>query len=382
MKQKLTGWVSILLILLLLFSLTGCTKKDVSGETEQEEEEIKIYPVAVETAETGEFVNTSTVMGTVAANETADVFSKASGKIIELSMTSGQKVNKGDVLIVLDREDIQVQIKQAKAGVDVAKDAKAKAQIQYDNAKLTYERMLELYDLGGVSKQQLEQAEMQMKLLDPSSYDAQIAQAEASLELLNNQLDNCVITAPLSGVVTNVLVKKGDMASPGYALANIISTGTVKVTFSVTAEQVNAIKLGQQLKVLVDAVNGEPMTGTIVSIDPVANQQTKLYPVELELKNEDGLLKPGMFANVTLETDKKADVILVPNDAVMTVEGKTGVYLVKEDIAVFREIVTGLSNNMYTEVVEGMEVGDVYIVDGQYSLEDGDQVTITDRGEN
>lgn len=376
MTLNRTFLLTAIIAFVLLFFTSGCTSQDPAAEEDRE--------VSVETAlvETRDILHVTRISGRAAAEQDVLVLPKVGGRVERVVVETGQRVNKKDALFYLERDEIGAQLRQAQASLAAAEAARAQALSQHENAKVELDRMRRLYEEGAVSRQQLEQAQLQYELTRPESAEAQYRQAAAALEAVQYQYDNTVITSPISGIVNSLELEVGDMAGPNSPAARIVKIDAVNVEFSVTEGQVNKIAVGQEADVLIASASREPFQGKIVSISTASDPQTRLYPVKIRIANYDNIIKPGMFAEVELILSRKADAVSVPVGSVFVRNGEEGVFLVENGKAVFRKVESGIDDGEYLEIIEGLEPGEELVVTGQNLITENTSVKVVERGEN
>jgi len=262
--------------------------------------------------------------------------------------------------------------------------------------------MKNLYEQGAISQQQFEATELQYKVAKeqyeaaktqltltkektaPESIalaQAQLEQARAALSAAQTTLDNTLIKAPISGKVGAINVKVGQMISPGVAIATIGEPSSMEIVINVTEDKINSLKVGQEAEVTVDAASDESFKGEIVSISPYKNSMTQLYPVKVRVNNEDGLLKSGMFARVKLVVALHSQVVMVPEDAVLSYGTEKIVYTVEGGRAKANSVKVGAVSSGKAVIIEGLDPGKEVVVQGQELLEDGIQVSVEGRGD-
>ncbi len=213
-----------------------------------------------------------------------------SGKVSAINVNIGQKVEKGEVLFVLDSTDLELQVKQAAANV-------VPAQAAYDDAAANYARLQELFKAGAISQVDLDGGKTKV-----DTTQAQMEGAKAALELAQKKVTDCVVKAPMSGEVAFKNITVGDMASPQAAAITLINAQNVKVHINVTETYISKVKIGTKADINIQAI-GAVAQGTVVSIAPASDPKTGMFPVEILVKNTDGKLKPGMMADVKLQTE-------------------------------------------------------------------------------
>lgn len=312
---------------LLMFSVlvTGCNSASPQVEADAAIEVSK--PVFV-------------MAGIIDTNEKAQITSKLSAKVAEITVEVGTVVKEGDSLITLDTKDIEAQVAQAEAGVNAARANLMKmqagarpeqiaqaqstldsAQISYINAKNNFERNQQLLSAGAISQAQLETAQTQLAALE-AQYNsaqnqlnlliqgeteeslnvlrAQVAQAEAALELAKTQLTNGTIVSPISGIVSAKNINIGEFASPGVNLISVVNVDTLFIKASLPEGLMGEVKINDEVTVKVAEVEDQEFKGRISVIDPVVDSRSKSVLVRIQVDNHNSLLKPGMLAEIGL----------------------------------------------------------------------------------
>lgn len=352
MNRKLLAFIVLSLSVLFIF---GCGSQDTLEE--QVEVPVKAIPVEISEVTKGEFKKFLTLSGLTNPNNILNVTPKIAGaeKIIALNVKEGDKVNQGQVLAVLDQSTVSIQLSQA--------------QKSYDDALLNYERNKALFEVGAIPKANFEQIETALH------------QTKSALDAQQIAFDNTVVKAPLSGVVTAVNAIEGSLASAQTPIATIVDISRLEINTSINEKQVGKITIGQEVEINIPSVGDKVYNGKINFINPVMDG-TKSFPVKILIDNPEGEIKAGMYAKIRLVTDRHEDVIKVPRKAVITRDGESKVFVVEEDKAMMRKVITGLNNGSEIEITEGLDLGEKLIVTGNENLVDGDKVTIIDRGEN
>lgn len=294
------------------------------------------------TKNTQQSSNTQYIMGgKIQANEEANIGSKISAKVSEITVDVGSKVNQGDTIIKLDTQDLQAQVDQAQAAVNTAKanlanvasgtrpEQVAQAQASLDSAsqsyevtKKNYDRTKALVDSGAAAQQQLDLAEQQLAAVEAQYktaqanldmlnngatkssidvYQAQVNQAEAALKVAQAALSNATITAPISGVVSAKNINVGEMASTSATLLSIVNSSELCVNAYAPLEVVDQLKEGQSVVVKVSEMPDKQFEGKITVINSKLNSQSRNVLVKVALSDPNSLLKSGMFAEVGLK---------------------------------------------------------------------------------
>lgn len=406
MSRKLKS--SILLVIMLLGVvglISGCSSSTGASQAQEEENYI---PVAIEKATVNNIGNEIKINGKTFANEEIAVIPKVPGIVTNINVKLGDIVEKGTVLFTIEQEDISKSVEQAANGVELANKGVAQAEngfktanVNYElnkekieNAQLNLERTKKLYEEGAISKSQLEQAELaasdkSLEAIKGQVDQAQIGyeqalnqlrQAEISYEQVQSNLSNTVVTAPIGGVVSDLTVKEGQMASNAQPAATIAQMDKVYIQMNVVENMVNKLKLGQEVAVNVPAALDGEITSTISYISPTADPRSQLYPVKVYIHNQDSNIRPGMNGEVKLGLDQVESATVIKRNAVLDRDGKNLVYVVEGDKAVERVVTIGLDTGDYVEIKEGIKEGEQVIVEGQHYVEDGTKVKVV-RGE-
>ncbi len=288
--------------------------------------------------------------GTIEATS-VQVSSKSSGEILHLDASEGTFVKEGDILAVIDHANLEIQLGQARSGVDLAKaqldlltagargedlaqakDALNQANDTLQNAQEDFNRMESLYKVNAATKKQRDDAEFrytnaktqassaQQALLKLENFArpedvraalARVDQAVYSVRLLQKNIQDCTVHSPTDGIVTEKLVEEGELAAPGTGLYVITDLSTVKLTIYVSETDLGNIRLGQEARISIDSRRGTTYPGKVTYISPIAeftprDIQTKdervklVYAVRIEISNAQGIFKPGMPADATL----------------------------------------------------------------------------------
>lgn len=348
-------------------------------QSPDEVSEVEVFnPIPVETVEAlrGDITEITNMTGVVEAKESVSVVPKLGGKVERVAVSVGDRVSKGQLLVQLEQREVLAQLKQAEAGLALTQAGKTSAMARFEDAKTTLARMEKLFEEGAISMQQLEQAKLQYELSDPETVNAQINQAQAGLDMIRTQIENTVITAPISGVVTAVNVSAGEMAGPSMPIAMVMNLDEVEISIGVVEQYINNLTMGQEVNVKVAAVSTEPFIGVIKTIAPAANQSTRTFPVTISIGNQNNEIKVGMFAEVGLATRTKEGVIVVPMVAIVDQGSRQVVYVVENEEAIAKKVELGINDGQNIEILGGIEAGDRIIIKGQNIVTHGDPVEV------
>lgn len=398
----------LILSMIIVFTVACTSEDDIEEVKEETYTPVEISQVTVKSLE-----NITSMSGKISPNKDVMVMPDMPGKVETVNVKDGDKVNKGDLLFTLDKKDIQKQIDQAKASYDLAKINYDISQDQANMTKESYERTKtltetvlnnarenlentrKLYEAGAVPETQLEQAEVsyeqqetQMKTqLDQAELSAsnkvtdlangQLSQAELAYNQAKDALDNAVVVAPISGIITGNTLEPGTMVSNAQPSMNIVDINRVYVSIEVVEGLVNKLEKGQEVDLTIAAISEDPFNAVIDSINPIPDPRTQLYLVKVYVENIDNEIKPGMFANVNIPLEIKENVLSVPSEAIILQGEKNIVYVVENGKAIEKEVEIGLDNGVEVEIISGLKDKEKVITKGLDYVKNGEDVKIT-----
>lgn len=287
-----------------------------------------------------------------------NISSSIPNRIKQILVDEGQRVSAGQRLVVLDDVNTfayETQLDNAKANLK--------------NVEVNYNRAVELYKIGGGTKQQVDQMEIQL-------INAKNAVASAQ-RTLRNARENTVLTSPISGVVTARNYDPGDMTG-NLPIVTVARVQPVKVVINVTESELPKIKKGMPAAITFDTYGDEKFSGTVASIMPTIDTQSRTFGVEVTMSNADGRILPGMFGRVSLNLGKENRVV-VPDKAVVkqTGSGLHFVYVYNADGTVtYNKVELGQRLGDLYELISGVEPGSQVVISGQTRLSNGAKVKI------
>ncbi len=250
--------------------------------------------------------------GTIEVEE-IEIGSKIAGRVEKLRVDEGEEVDSGEVLVELDHKELDAQLDQTKASVDIAKTRLDQAQSEWENVDRNLKRIKELFKAGSATQKELDDLETKHKLaLDQNKLVThQYEQSKATVELVKAQLENTIIRSPVKGVVLEKSTNLGEVVFPGIALLTLADLSTVWLKIYVNEPKLGLVKLGQKAMVKVDSYPEKTFQGKIIYISNKAeftpkNIQTKeervklVFGVKISLENPKQELKPGMPADAEI----------------------------------------------------------------------------------
>lgn len=325
---------------------------------------VDAVPVTIEIVSTRSVSDYVGAVGTVAAYFDVMVVSETSGQVVKVLAEVGDRVSKGDILVVVDNELQSLNVESAKAQFILA-------EANYEKATRDLMRSESLFESEDISKYELEGAQIQKK-----SAEAQYLAAKAALGVAERQLADTRIKSPIDGRVAFREVDLGATLSPGMPVASVVFIDNVKVNISVSEKEVAKIKVGMIAKVYAESFPNKKFRGKVFSVALKADMATRTFPVQVVLPNKGAeKLLPGMIARIEIETNR-GKAITVPQDAILKLYGKNVAFIVDGDSVNERQITIG--NNIGDRVIieSGLEKGDTLIVKGQENVSKGKKVRI------
>jgi membrane fusion protein, multidrug efflux system len=368
-KKLLTG------VLALGFVFAGCSGSETNGEAEGSGPVTSSRTVRVETLvlQPSGFQDVIELTGTVEATNDATLSAQSAGTVVSLA-ERGQAVRAGQTIAQLDPGIARASVAQAEASV-------AAAQAQFDLAADNLRRQEPLFRDSVISAIEFENVRAQH-----NAAQAQLAQARAVLAQATQQLGYSSVTTPFAGVVEDRLVERGEQVMPGTPVVRVVSTGLVKVTAGVPERYAGDINVGTDVQIAFQAAGIAERAGRVTFVGSAIDPQSRTFPVEIAIENQDGRLKPQMVARVQIAREQLDNVIVVPRSAVLTDENGTSVYIVTRStngaIAERRDVVLGSAYGTTVVVQTGLQAGDEVVVLGQNNLIQGDALEIAAQHES
>jgi HlyD family secretion protein len=322
-----------------------------------------------------------TVVGNLIGDATVSVVPRAAGRLQELSVRLGDRVNRGQRLAKIEDFEIVEQVKQAEAAQEVSLATIRQREADLQLAETNVERSRSLFERQLLPKQTLDdnEARYQAALAQLDLARAQNTQSKARLDELRINLANTVITSPVNGFVAKRNVDPGAFVSQQSPVADVVDITRVRLVANVVEKDLKELESGNDTRVQVDAFPGETFSGRIARVSPVLDPATRTAPIEIEIPNPTFRLKPGMYARVGITTETKKDALVLPSSAVVDLGGRRGVFQLQNDTAVFRTVQVGSEQGTVVEILGGLAEGDEVISTGAGALRDGDRVALAGR---
>jgi RND family efflux transporter MFP subunit len=367
--RRITYWMAVLILVSVTFWF-GYARK--SGQSQAEE---KIVPVEVEVVSTGPIEQTIELTGWIQAKTVVDVASKVAGRVESLHVVSdaGEPVAVEEGLAVKKAQQLAVIDHAAHLAQVTVADASVKArEVEVADAEREKKRMLALYESGSATEQNRDKAVTAADLATAS-----LNLARANLELAQINLRESTIISPIDGIVTAKHIDQGNLIAMGQRIVTVADMKTVKMIVPVAEKYAGQVAVGTHARITVDTFKDKQFDAKVYSVYPALDEHTHTMQVEIRLKNDELLLKPGMFARVTLITKRKEDVLVAARDVILGGKiDKHYVYTVEDGIAHKRFVQVGITEAARCEIIDGLKAGETLVVNGMNYLQDGTKVEV------
>lgn len=316
-----------------------------------EDEAVKPVNVQIATLKAVTVEDMVLLTGRLEPWENITVSAEVSGNVEWQGVDDGAVVKAGEELFRIDTIWYQATHTQAEAQALLAEQELA--------------RIEGLRKSGISSPQELDRAQTERKV------------ANANVAAASTRLDKSVVRAAVSGIVDEVFVRAGEWADTGAPLARLVQTDRVKVIVGVPERDVPHFHAGDPVEVMLDAFHDETFPGKIHRIATTAERETRTFPIEIELSNEEGRLRPGMIARARMVRETYPNAIAVPIFSVLSMENQRFAAVEENGVARVRQIEVGVLQGDRVHVTKGLSAGERLIVVGHRDLRDGQPVAVT-----
>ncbi|MDD4404075.1 MAG: efflux RND transporter periplasmic adaptor subunit [Parabacteroides sp.] len=336
--SKMLNRIPVITLAAILFVSCNSEKKN---ETTTLAEKVQ---VRVETVTTQEVEQTNEFTATVEANVTNKISPQMALRIDRMFAEIGDRVKKGQKLAQMDQSTL------------------IQAKVQLENTEAEFKRLDELYKIGGASK---------------SQWDGQKTALEVAKTNFKNLAENTQLLSPISGIVTARNYDNGDMFSMGTPIFTVEEIRPVKLLVNISETYYTQVKKGMPVDVKLDVYGNEVFTGKISLIYPTIDPQTRTFPVEIKVVNNDERVRPGMFSRITINFGAKNNVV-VPDQSIVKQSGSGDryIYVYKDGKVSYNKVELGRRMGNKYELISGVENGAQVVVTGQSRLNNGMEVEI------
>ena len=343
-------------------------------------------------------VQTVVATGRVVTVSRTQVGSEITGVVLKRLVQEGDRVTRGDLLLVLRSDELTAQVRQAEAALNELMSSTrpqasvdlANAQVQLAQASRELQRRRILAKDSVISKEELEQSEKaeslarnnvesaRLKALALAPGKAEEIVLRERLFALQAQLAKTQVRSEVTGIVLTRNVEPGDLVQPGMTLFTIALDGNTEIRVTLDERNLPRLALQQNASVIADAYPDRPFPAQINFIAPSIDPERGTVEVRLTVDPVPDFLRQDMTVSVNIETDKRAHARVIPNDALGNVQGNKAIVLLLRDGKIHRQTVTlGLRGLAMSEVVSGLQDGEQVLADAVSPLKDGTRVRLT-----
>lgn len=415
---------------LAALTLAGCGASSQAGAG-PERPAIRITVAVAEGRAVQRSVET---VGSLLAWEEVIAKTQATGTLVRLHADLGDAVRAGQLLAELDRREADLGLDQLQADLAAARENLGRAQAAADATRATLQRTRESrralqadvdraradadwrrrelernqelrakeliatrdvdqtrtqYEMGMAQLRAVEtaleqhaeqvraaEAQLQADLGAVKAAEAQIRQREAALDLGRKRVGDTTVVAPISGLVARRHVSVGEFVKDNTPVFTLVAPDPLKYTGTIAERFTPELRVGQEVRLEVDAYPGQPFPGQVTRVAPAVEVATRTLALEARVPNAQGLLRPGFFARGAVHTRRETGVPFVPADALAYTVGISKVFVVTDGRAQERQVRAGLRQAGWVEILEGVRPGETVATSGLAQLYDGAPVTV------
>ena len=289
--------------------------------------------------------------GTILANEEVELRSEVSGRIEQISFREGSRVAKGDLLLKINDDELQAQLKKFEAQLQLSKDVERRRRQLYEN-----------------------------KNISPEDYERTVFEVnaiEADIELYRARIEKTEIRAPFDGVVGLRYVSQGSIVSPTTRIGQLQDVRRVKVDFSIPEKYAYSIRTGDAITFRRDG-SDHVYRGSVYAIEPKIDPVTRTLLIRAIADNDDRQMKPGAFAEVDLVLSAVDDALVIPTEALLPELKGQMVFLYRSGLVLPQSVETGVRSERGIQVTSGLQIADTVITSGILQIRPGMPVEISD----
>jgi len=323
--------------------------------------------------------------GYITARRQSTVSSKVTGKVVQVFIEEGKRVQEGQVLARLDDTNIKASLRLAEAQLDSIRSALDETRVRLKEAELQLKRITDLAVNGIATRADLDHAEAEAQSLQArlERQKVDITVAEREIAVWQQQLDDTIIRAPFAGVVTSKNAQPGEMISPMSAgggftrtgICTIVDMDSLEIEVEVNESYINRVEPGQAVEAKLDAYPDWVIPCRVIAIIPTADRQKATVKVRVAFEKLDPRILPDMAAKVAFRGAEEAVVanraFVVPRTALQTLDGRDAVFVVQHGRAERRAVTVTAARDQEAVIASGLTAGERVIVGSPKGLSDG-----------
>lgn len=334
--------------------------------------------------------------GIVRPSLECNIYTTQNSIVKDISAEIGQKVGQNDLLITLENPDLTLKLAEtrsalleAQANLSSAETAINQAELELNDARTNLSRITTLFNEGAISQTKLEEAQSLVKKLETNlkknlAYRDNLALQINELHKIINELErrqeNLLIRSPITGIIMDLNIKKGQPVNTGTLLAVLANTDSLEIKADIASDNLAGIKIGQDVIITSPVLGNTQLTGKVKKIYPRAEEKKSALgileyrvPVIISIDQKSSL-KPGYEVNISIITQQHEDVIIIPREAVRTTDKGPIVMKIIGGKIKYQSVETGLSSSENIQIKTGLKEGDLIVKNGSLELKENTPV--------
>lgn len=354
--------------------------QSTSSEEERSAHELLEKPVQVEIVRRGDIVHSISSNGSAKLLREAEIKTNVSGRVVQLNVQEGDYVETGAVLFTIDDEVFKIAYKEKKEEMNRALNEYAKELLageEYTGSKSNRTTVRSRFydDLKAMQETVSDENILQMiewlranpreKILATTSG---LNASRLALQKANIDLKNTIVRTPMDGFIAELDVKTHKIVKAEEVVMKVVSLDALIVEVGILESEIQYVTKGARVIVDPPSLSGSIFSGIVRTISPVIDAESRTCNVEIEVMNPKHLIKPGMFVNVSISKETFQQRLLIPRDALLIRDGRKMVFVYSNGRARWHYVQTGLENDSFIEVTDGLSESDSLIVSGHFQL--------------
>lgn len=335
---------TVAFLFMILIVISACSEEKIESKNMEQIYKEEGVPVKVEKIEKKKFEQQLTYNAIVSGIKESSASAMVGGRIEKVLVKVGDYVKKDQIIITFPIDNPSTQYFQAK--------------VAFENSQSTYERYQKLFDVGGISAQDLDNVKTKYEV-DKANWDT----VKKMVKVL----------APISGFVTQVSVKESDDVRKETMLATIADLSKLKASIQIAEDEIGDISLGTKAYAL---WQGNKIEGKVTQVDMAMNSMTQSFNADIEFINTNQAIKAGVTADIIIASSSGTESINVERKNLIKKGNKYYAFVVSNDNAIERKVEVGKNRGLFIEVKEGLNVNDLIVVEGQMFLENNAKIKI------
>jgi len=404
--KKAFVWLAVIvaagvLTYFLAFKKTTGAPAETAGSEAAEAAGQEIMPIQVRVvpARKGEVIIGLKSPGEAYTERSVLIKAEVGGVIQKLTATEGRHVAKDEVLVEVDDREYRLKLHKLEAlrlkalsevllekmfaGPDSSPDPALLERLE--KLRIAFEEADARHNKGLASEEEWQKArrEYELALIESGGKKEEImastknlTQTEVDVRLAELDLERARIRAPFAGIVTDIKISPGENISTGQELFTLVDISAIKVRAGVLESEVGKMKAGREVDIRFPAYPGRIFKGTIQAVSPVVNPEDRTCAVYIGILNLSEEIKPGMHAEVEIAAEVYPDRLIVPQEAILVRAGRKLVFVVEDNLAKWRYVQTGVENETFAEILEGLKEGEMVITEGHFTLAHDARVSV------